>query len=701
MKRFILWCFSLTLFAQVNERLTVVYKDIRVHVLDKDDQPVKGLKLADFVLSEGGKTQEIGFFEEVDLTRKTSESGAKVVLEDDYTVETEKSLEDRYKLLFIDSGQMTQGTYQDVMKAVAEFVDERIDDRDFVKVVHMDGGIKHLTGFTKNKEAVKRSLNKAKYKGRLRRDLLRSQSRIKDAIEYWDQIPPIEQGSYEIAVNTFVKEKARIKADHYRTFYYNMLAIANMLEYIKGPKSIFLFTAGSYLEVNSRYGDTVDDSEKLARTLNRADATIYSVLFKPTTTLGGEPGQLNLRNQRPSFFSALAEFGEFPPNPFASTVTSNTIVENNHHLESGPSAAAKLTGGIMIKSFSSKDIDERIDKMVRVASHYYRLVYPLKKPQKRVKIKIKLKNKGRGWRLVYGSRFEPASSYLDLKERERGIALSAMLLFGQVYRNDLDARWDAHVFAREHGGYRVPMLGSFSFTTAPKKGFELGLAALDENKELLDLTSSVLTELPADKSVSYYDVMLTERWPHYLRVSIRNMDTGDLSFHQMDLPPKKGFKAGETRLSDVLMGAPDTPQPLALNHIRYLNHWAGGELDTSVVEARHREDPLRMDDKYFKPVLSPYRGQSETLWFMFHLERPGEIKYQIQFLIKSGSGVHNMPARIVREWKESARSIHYQGELKTEGLLPGDYMLWIRAVDPATQTALFTSTAFTIGSDGS
>ena len=690
-------------FAQINEKITVIHKDIRVHVLDRNDEPVKGLTLNDFVLEENGKAQTVDYFEEVDNEPQFYMPDELYVAPEpnEADAQPEPGKQYRYKILFVESSQMTPGNFTDVKAAIYRFIDQQALEDELIKIVHMDYKFNHVTGFTRNKNILKEAMGKMEFQGRLRRDLMRVQSRINDAIVDWDLAPDRERGGYELGVNAFVREKARLKSDYYKSFYYNMFSLGNMLEYIRGPKTIYLLTSGSYLEVDSEYGGTVDFSEKLGRILNRADATIYTLLFKPTSPIGGAFSNLNLRNQPPNFAGMLVRYGEFPPDQFTTKVISNTIVEDNRQLETGPSDAAAQTGGLFVKSFGTSEIDKGIHKLEKVANHYYRLGYALKNPDKKVAVSIKLKDKESGWQLLYGKEFEPSSNYLKLPKDERDIAFKSMLLYSQSYRNDLDADWTDHVFARSEGGFRIPIIGRFSVKEPPKEGFEFGMVALDEHRDFLDMTSAILTAVPASGQIQFYDLLVTDQKPRYVRSSIRNLDNGDLSFHELEIRPEQVAAAKGPRLSEVLINSPDVSQALAINHIRFLNSNDSPKKqdegqDVSKAETRHVEDPFKIEDQYFKPTVEPYRFKGGPLWFMFHLENPGGAGFQVQFLVKSGQEVREVPGRIVKTWREPGGTVHYQGELNASMLAAGDYSLWIRAVDTAANQAYFTKGDFAI-----
>ncbi len=706
MKTAWLLLFPCLALAQVTEELRVVYKDIRVHIVDSDGAPVKGLTIDDFLIKENGKFREIGYFEEVNLKPEPGDPAkpvAEIVAEakdnKDPILDSPPQLANRYLVMFLDSSHMTKGVFDEVKTAVSNFIDENVTDQDYVKVVHMDKRLDHLSGFVKNKDQLKQAIGGAGYEGRMRRDLTRIQRSINDGIQEWDTVDESFRPGLEGGINADIREKARLKMLHYQTFYYNMLYVSRMLEHMRGPKSIYLFTSGSYLEFNSRFNATNDDADALGRSLNSANATVYTMLSKSTAPLEGGTRDFNLRNSSPDFALALNSFSEFPPNPTGLTeIAANTIVEDNDALESGPRAASDTTGGLYLSSYNAADIQRNLGRVDKVANHYYRIVYPLNNPDRITKIDIDLTDKQRGWKVLYGKEFERQLSYTELKRKERDVAFGAMMAYSQSYRNDLDAKLTHHLFARKGGGYVAPVLGETPIGEIPKKGFEFGFAALDENRELLDLTSAILTDIPPHSKMNHYDVLLTDKPPRYIRASVRNMDTGDLTFYEMPVDPRKTAELAEARLSDVVLTDPKrVEQNLGINHLRMMKGSMDdiGDLKNA---SRQEEDPFRFENRYFKPSVAPYDFEPGALLFMFHLENPvPDAKYQMQFLVQSPKGYHQAPGRLVKEWQPSnSQSIRFQGALNASKLPKGDYVLWIRLTDTQTQKAYIASARFAI-----
>ena len=677
---FILMTTTLT-FAQVNEEMTVTVREVRVHVLNGEGEPVKGLRPENFLLKQKKGEAEIAFFEEVDLFSNYKDL---LSTDEEKTEKNDKAFAisdrdvSRKVVLFVDSSHLTQARFEHVRESLTRFIDTQLNPNDQVKLMQWDDDVHHLTPFTRDREALISSLNQMTFTGRMLREMKRAQNAIDSEIKEWDVLEnPELKYAYENSINQLIKQKARLKSDHYRTFYLNMFDLASILSTMDGPKSIFLFTGGSYLEVSNNFGNTADLSDKLGEKLNRSNTTIYTVLLKQTKPVGGNAPYL--QNQPPNFTNRFKDFSTFPPDAQnTADVANNKITEDNFQLETGPAAVSALSGGLFIKSFTDTNLDEQLAQIQSVSSHYYRLAFLVDNPKNASTVKVSLLDKERGWKILYGEDFGVPKPYLEMPKDERRIERQSLLVYGSKFRDDFNADWEPRLFGDEKSGFRVAMLGKFRLIKTPENGLEMGFAILDEARELLDITIPTVNDFPKTETFSTYDVLLSKKRPAFFRFYVRDLDTGDYSLQEFTMKKPIGDQ-NVTRISEVFMDQAGGDKTIALNQLDFVKQ--GEMMAPDQVVARHDLDPFRMEGNVYSPDVRPYVFQPGVLGFLILLENPTNEKenpYQVQYLVKSEKGYIKVPGRVVSSWTDPKGSLHFQGQIKTDDLAKGEYALYVR-----------------------
>jgi len=705
----------------VQEEMTVTLKDIRVHVLDRDGMPVRGLTKADFALTENGAPAAIEYFEEVWIPIEGQTEPAETDAAPDAALPRE-----RYLTLFLDSGQMRERNFELARQKIAELVDRHAGPQTYFKLVHLDGAYKQLVDFTPSPDLIKKKLGELKYSGLLLFNLSRAQRRVDQELESYQEIQNLQPGDYEeflpAHVNQAVEEKARLKYEYFRAFYFSMLGLARAFEYMNGSKSIFLFTGGGHVEPYGKYA-TIDLSKRLNRELNGANVTVYSLLFASPNPILFNSGASLTDEYR--YVSSLDGDGGVALN-----LSANTIRENRHQYLTAPMNTAEDTGGLFEQALGAKKADRKLDLIETAATHYYRIGCILSDADKPTKIDIALRHKPRGVTLFYGGEFNPRIPYVKLDEEERDIALEAMLTQGNLFRNDLEAEWSHHLFPAASGQWRLAALGKFAMDSIPENGYEFGFIALDEHRQKLDQTIATLTQVPKMPHCHYYDVLIADQRPAFLRVSLRDMDTGALSF--MEFPVEADPPQG---VSDIVMtGKHTVEQVLGINQLRGMSFDAKAEAEAAnakkekkkwwalkpkplrtqrlLIEEMERErqareekdllrrdiDPFRLGEaRFFNASLKPYVFRPGVLFFLFHLDERPERPYQVQTVATSPKGILKAPVKMIsrQRFEESGRT-HCLGVLDASGFDAGQYGLWVRAIDPETGQELRTQTAFAI-----
>ncbi len=135
---------------------------LRLHVVDGEGQPVKGLTQDKFSLSN----------------LVSPRPGSHVITDFRETALSEPSSAPHNIIIVLDSNNMKKSAFQRLVKAVAYYIDHLKREKDRVLIVHMDNGMRHLTPFTTSSSVLHEGLASARYQGRLLRDLKIHERRI-------------------------------------------------------------------------------------------------------------------------------------------------------------------------------------------------------------------------------------------------------------------------------------------------------------------------------------------------------------------------------------------------------------------------------------------------------------------------------------------------------------------------------------------
>lgn len=723
MKRYGLLLLCLSAFAaswaqQVEEELTVILREARVHVVNQKGIPVTGLDKNDFILVQDGEPQKIDYFEEVDLfAEETGLRQAPPPGNFAYSHQTDP----RYLVLVLDSSNMSLRSFKKFREAAIDFVRNTLHENDVVKIVQVDDGMRHLTEFTSDRSRLVQALRNADYTGRMFKELMVLERGIVDGIfQYMDgeELDSVREqrandiasaagqdlqpqgpgltGMYARQINEYVDRKARLKANHFRTFYLNMLAVTQILKPITGSKSIMLLSGGSYLENAGNYPDTQLMAEKMTRVMNNSNITMYSLLNKPTVptsrtilNMGDRP--LENRNTSGPIIDAqgLMTAHQFPPDGFTQP-TQNTVLENDFQIESGPSFVAEATGGFFEITTWVKDIDTAMESLLFNASQYYRLAYTTNPNEKRVKLKIELREalKDQGYKLKYGEFFDAPKAFEELNAEERAIDFESTLLYSRSFRNDLSARWSYDFFHGTSGGYRIPVYVEVPQQPFPKDGYELGFALLGENYEIIDLTRSEILSNPADSNLLFYDVLMSRGLPKYIRYHLRNRSNGEMSFEEVSVDEFEEERP-DRYLSPIALASVDNTKMVAVNHFR-----EGSEREMQ----RRSEDPFLLGDSLYKPDVDRAFATGDSLGFFFHLydaPQPADA-YNIQLSIFREGEPVTIQGSLNKVYTVGNNTHHYYGMLDTRELESGDFQLKLKVVDKQTGSTFEREKSFRI-----
>ncbi len=688
----------------VQENIRVVFRDVRVHVTDKDGNPIRGLKKEDFNLSEAGETRRIDFFEEVDLSLELAKE---TVYHDDGLVEdpdarpVRKTNQERNMVVFIDSSNMTETAFGPFVQTVHEFIDSSVVDGDLVKVVQFDDRLEILTGFTASKQEMHAAVDKAKYGGNLRKRL---ESAEVEVIRHFSNFLAPQEGQnataqemavirdgYRLELEDAVRAKHTIKSSYFDAFQSSLDYLARVFDQMSGSKSVYLFTGGQHVLNRSLVKDTKRIVKQMNRGLNSSNVTVYTILHIPQESIGIKDrlaGRVRLDNEN----NPLGILGN------TASPAEGTILEDTLELTTGPYEVSDGTGGIVQAAHSPSDIGNAFKRFQTRANHYYRLGYSVDSPDKKTRIKVDMVEAYKKAKLHYGKQFNPVKSYLELSPQDRAIAFEASLQYTRSFRDDLDAMPAFHAFKHPvEKGDMVPVTLGLKVKQFPKNGFEIGFAALNAEFGLIDLVRSTVKRNDADRDFLFYDVLLPKTKPALVRFKIVNLDNGEESL--LELPYERDeHKETDFHISEMVFFGKVDREMVALNHVRFTS---SPEADRPVmVDMRKHYDPMAMANYVFKPMASQdlYPAKEHHLFFQIRNMDKGLEHYQIRYTLKRGGETLPVQFQVKDAFKPKGfgNTYHFVGILSGIDFDPGKYELLLEVHDGQAKATAALQRSFSV-----
>ena len=657
---FLILTACLPLWAQVTEEMTVIAREIRLHVIDKDGNPVRGLAADDLLVWEDGAQLPLTFFQEVDLTLPPTKAQAQAQTPD------APQTPGRTMVILLDTSNMTP----DMVSGARDGVDgviAKLGPRDRVKLVQLEERLFDLTPFTGDKERLRQGLQKTAFRGVQRRELSQTAKAISDHIITLQNMPPeFDPDPVLRMIDEETKQKERRKAQYYKTFLNGMGVMAQTLGMMDGTRSILLVSGGNFLETNGAHTNTEVLGHALNEMLNRNNVTVYSFLAATRTDRSSTELQMQrvVMNQQ-----ALQNFGLIYGDLRKSQ---NTILDRPGKEGDGLDLAARGTGGFMARGSDSTVMSELVGEVFDRASHFYRLTYMVASVGKSSKVRVKLKQKMPGVELVYGRDVAPKQPYLKMDEASQEMTQRAMLLYSHETVQGLDADWRYHLNRGATGGFVVTVFGQTAALS--EAGYEIGFSAFDAQGLALDLITSKVTSLPERKNFSFSDVLITERAPAVIRCYLRDLNTGHYNLQPLAVPERRR-EASHPLIPQLVFGTAKNHDVLPLNHLRQQSKGA---------QARVAVDPLVVNNALFRTGFSAGFVQPKKVAVLFQVENLPQTmqdNLKVDFILKSSAGTRAVSGRIVSMMPHE-NAVAVMAEVQTEQLERGDYSLWVRVTKP-------------------
>jgi VWFA-related protein len=364
-----------------------------VMVFDKKGHFVDDLKPEQFQLKINNTPREISFFERFragssTLTRENRDSEAQP---NPHPVNPAKpDAQRRAVIFFVDDLHLAPDSMVRTRKALLDFIDNRIQEKDLVAITSPSGQIGFLQQFTADKEALRSAVARLNFRGNPKTDMgnppmseyVAQQIRDGDqqALIYYTQeiqrqncyrvrnaiicnvTPQSARVMAQQRANQIVVESAPATEDTLRLLEGLMRSAAQL----PGRKLVFVISDGFYL--NDRKTGAIDRIKKVTEAAGRAGVVIY------TLDARGLIGQgIDLTNNKSIDTKGMltgAEIGE---------ITAS---------QDGLNALAKDTGGQAFRN-TNQPMHEFIEKVMDETSSYYLLAW---KPDGEEQKKGKFKN---------------------------------------------------------------------------------------------------------------------------------------------------------------------------------------------------------------------------------------------------------------------------------------------------------------------
>jgi len=557
------------------------------------------------------------------------------------------------------------------------------------KVVHFDKKLTHLSAFSSDPEVLVDSLLRAKYEGSFRQRLVRLQNEVVSRQDLRNRtvgdsrLNRVREDApltdWDIMLQDAVWEKERAKMDHFKSYFYNMTAMGQILASMPGSKAIWLITGGIYLQSgDARYINTSRWSDDLARTLNRYNVTVYSFLQTDKTPIGS------------NFYESSTDVGS---DLSATSAIGNTQLENDWQIQTGPEEITDGTGGFFDRVFGPDNLTEALLAFEQRGKHYYRLVYTLGQADADTRVRITFTKKRPGWKLIYGKSFKKPKPYAKFDETDRQISFESTLLYSKSLRSDLNCRFHFHRF-QDSGTDQIlmPVTIDVAPKTLPEKGYEIGLAAYADDEYLLDIIQSTVTHPPAGPGLRFYHVLILEKDAKVVRFYVRDLDTGHYSLNALPVtaPLEKHYTLA---LSEPILTQPDDFRLIPLNHLEVRKS------DVNNTKPRKEKDPLLMKDYLVSGREAEVfqTGVPIDIFFRFENIVSDLAKHKVRFYLREGEETRPLGCEITDIFQAASDTYHYVGKLLTQELPAGDYMLMIQVHDPDSGKAFTRTAPFSLG----
>ena len=406
-------------------------------VTDRAGKVVKGLTKNDFELSEGGKRQEISFFEFVDAEASghtTAEGREPTAAEKQAAIQGAGAADvHRIFAFVIDDLTMQPSDLVYVRDMLTNFVDNRMQPTDLVAIVRVVGGESLLQQFTTDKALLKRTI----FKLTPRTSPFNAFNQYEDPAQTASVAQPTMDGP--IAFNSEAElsgagadinsqtddTTASLRA--FMTLGTAQFLIDGMRE-LPGRKAMVLVSGGlpALSGMNNAIGDISYFLDELADRATRAGVAINTLDIRGLSGQSGVASFDTTPGRSAITGGSGGGFGRVPDPALDGTKIPFDIIDAHMGLRQLSAA----TGGIA--ELNRNDFNKGLDKIVETNSGYYLLAYTPSDAKFNGDFrKVEIKVKGSGYKVLsrrgYVAREEHPPAAPKTKEEEMLAAIKSPL----------------------------------------------------------------------------------------------------------------------------------------------------------------------------------------------------------------------------------------------------------------------------------
>lgn len=364
-----------------------------VMVFDKDGRFVDGLKPEQFQLKINKTQREISFFELVRSGVLTSqrEAAQPGVVDVSKPNDAKTDAQRRSVIFFVDDLHLAPDSLERTRKALLEFIESGIGEKDTVAITSPSGQVGFLQQFTANKDALRSAVARLNYRTQTKFDMekppmseyiaMKIREGDEQAMVYYIQelqkqncYRPPGGGAFICSMTpqsarTLVKQRAQQLVVQSAPAVDDTLRLLEGLmrtaAQLPGRKLVFVISDGFYL--NDRKTGSLDRIKKVTDAAGRAGVVIYTLDAR-----GIVSDSIDITNNKP------IDSGGF--------LTGATLGEISAS-QDGLNALAKDTGGQAFRN-TNQPMGQWVEKVMNETSNYYLLAWkPDNEEQKRGKFK--------------------------------------------------------------------------------------------------------------------------------------------------------------------------------------------------------------------------------------------------------------------------------------------------------------------------